>query len=235
MKKLLVIGIIALFIGLAFIPSFNAVSIFMSDDTTPPVTTISLNGTMSEYGIYTSDVEVTLNATDDMSGVFATYYNLDMNGNNIYYESFVITGHDEHTLAYWSVDNAGNEEKTQFAYINIDLIPPEIDLLWDMLDNKSIRFEPYILEIGSGIWKVEYYIDNNHLYTKYGANSEWIWTPNITGRHLVSGIAYDKANNSNRDDSYINIPREKSISSSFFLRFLDRYPLLNRLLQKLTV
>ena len=36
MKKLLVFGIIALFIGLTFIPSFNAVSISKSDDTTPP-------------------------------------------------------------------------------------------------------------------------------------------------------------------------------------------------------
>ena len=36
MKKLLVLGIIALFIGLAFIPSFNAISISKTDDTTPP-------------------------------------------------------------------------------------------------------------------------------------------------------------------------------------------------------
>ena len=34
MKKLLIFGIIALFIGLAFIPSFNAVSISKSDSGT---------------------------------------------------------------------------------------------------------------------------------------------------------------------------------------------------------
>jgi hypothetical protein len=35
-KKILVFGVIALFIGLALIPSFNAVSISKFDDTTPP-------------------------------------------------------------------------------------------------------------------------------------------------------------------------------------------------------
>jgi len=36
MKEVLVFSIIALFIGLAFIPSFNAISISKTDDTTPP-------------------------------------------------------------------------------------------------------------------------------------------------------------------------------------------------------
>ena len=41
MKKLLVIGIIALFIGLAFIPGFNAVSISKKDNNPPSKPTIS--------------------------------------------------------------------------------------------------------------------------------------------------------------------------------------------------
>ena len=41
LRKGLVVGIIALFIGLAFIPSFNAISISKSDDTTPPVIEVS--------------------------------------------------------------------------------------------------------------------------------------------------------------------------------------------------
>ena len=211
-KKGLVVGIIALFIGLVFIPSFNAISNF--EDSTPPVTNISLNGTMSEFGIFTSDVEVTLNATDDMSGVNVTYYRLDIGELDTYIEPFMVTGHAWHVLAYWSVDNAGNIENTKFVYIEIDLIPPEIELYWNKLDNKSVIFEPYIVDLGSGIDKVEYYIDNNLKYTAYSGDFCWLWTPNNTGRFLVSGVVYDRAGYSARDDIYINIPRDKAMSIS---------------------
>ena len=82
-------------------------------DTTPPVTTISLNGTMSG-GIYTSDVKVNLTATDDSSGVNHTYYKLDAGALTTYTAPFfTVSANGAHTVLYYSVDKAGNKELNQ--------------------------------------------------------------------------------------------------------------------------
>ena len=70
MKKLLVIGIIVLFIGLAFIPSFNAVSISMSDYTTLPI--IDFTNEMPSYR--QSDCEQCINECDMELAKIIPYY-----------------------------------------------------------------------------------------------------------------------------------------------------------------
>jgi hypothetical protein len=201
----------------------------ISVDINRPVTTISLNGTVSEWGVFSSDVEVTLNATDDFSGVNVTYYQLNDGENEIYFEPFIVTGHASHKLGYWSVDNAGNREITHYETIEIDLIPPKIELRYNVLDNKSIKFNPFVWDNGSGCYKVEYYIDNEHKHTAYG-NFEWIWSPNGTGKYLASAIIYDRAEHSARDDIEIEITIKKPVTSNMLLlRILERFPLLARL------
>jgi hypothetical protein len=218
--KTLALGIVIFFIVIIVIPAIGCLQIkenvlssnpinkyilLNENDTTPPVTNISLKGNMSKHGIFTSDVEVTLNATDDLSGVNVTYYRLDIGKLNIYIEPFIVTGHGWHVLTYWSVDNAGNVEKTKFAYIEIDLIPPLIELYWYKSDN-NIIFTPWILEQGSGVYKVEFYIDDKLMNISYDLPFEWIWTPKISGIYIASCIAYDRAENSNYSKIYIFVP-----------------------------
>ncbi|MBN1281344.1 MAG: choice-of-anchor J domain-containing protein, partial [Candidatus Thermoplasmatota archaeon] len=83
-------------------------------DTTPPVTTCTLDGVL-EGGIYVSDVTVTLTATDDLSGVNYTMYKLDSGVYVEYTAPFVVTDDGDHTVSFYSVDLAGNieTEKTQ--------------------------------------------------------------------------------------------------------------------------
>ena len=83
------------------------------EDITPPETTCILSGTM-EGGVYISDVLVTLNATDDFSGIATTMYNLDDALWVNYVEPFLVTANGNHSLLFYSIDNAGNieEEKT---------------------------------------------------------------------------------------------------------------------------
>ena len=88
------------------------------EDTTPPVTTCELSGEM-EDDIYVSDVTVYLNATDDMSGVNYTMYKLDDGAWQEYDGPFVVTEDGDHTVYFYSVDNAGNIEETKSCSFTI--------------------------------------------------------------------------------------------------------------------
>ena len=78
-------------------------------DTIPPVTTATLEGNESG-GVYVSDVKVTLTATDSGSGVNYTMYKIDDGTWNTYTAPFMVTGNGNHTVAFYSVDIAGNVE-----------------------------------------------------------------------------------------------------------------------------
>jgi hypothetical protein len=99
--------------------SFDVFAFFMDDfevtgtggsvDQIPPVTTCTLEGTL-EGNVYTSDVTVTLSATDAQSGVNYTMYKLDSGEWTIYTAPFVVTEDGAHTVLFYSVDFAGNQE-----------------------------------------------------------------------------------------------------------------------------
>jgi hypothetical protein len=78
-------------------------------DTTPPITTCTLTGEM-EGDVYVSEVTVTLTAVDSQSGVNYTMYKLDDGAWTIYTAPFVVADEGAHTLLYYSMDNAGNQE-----------------------------------------------------------------------------------------------------------------------------
>jgi hypothetical protein len=79
------------------------------EDITPPVTTCALAGTLAG-SIYTSDVTVSLSATDDSSGVNYTMYKLDDGSWTTYTAPFVVTADGAHTVLFYSADVAGNIE-----------------------------------------------------------------------------------------------------------------------------
>ena len=97
-------------------------------DKTPPVTTTSLTGTPGLKGWYTSDVTITLSATDNVSGVNRTEYSFDgINWFN-YTVPFTISTEGITTLYYRSTDNAGNMEATSTEVIMVDKTPPVTNL-----------------------------------------------------------------------------------------------------------
>jgi hypothetical protein len=118
----------AIYIGI-HVFSFDVFAFFMDDfqvtgtgggiDTTPPITTITLAGTQ-EGGVYTSDVTVTLNAIDGQTGVNYTMYKLDSADWNIYTAPFVVTEDGSHTVLFYSVDNAGNQETEKSSTFTIE-------------------------------------------------------------------------------------------------------------------
>jgi len=99
-------------------------------DTTPPVTAISLSGTLGNQGWYTSNVAVNLSATDDATGVAQIYYRI--NSGTVKTVSadgqpLITQEKANNTLEYWSIDNMGNEETHHLLTdIKLDKTPPTI-------------------------------------------------------------------------------------------------------------
>ena len=106
-------------------------------DKTLPTTEISLSGTEGMNGWYTSDVLVTLEAFDDISGVAGIGYTY--NGVDIipYTGPFLIE--ESATFYYGSVDNAGNYGASSMITIEIYKSPSAItDKIIEELENLDI-------------------------------------------------------------------------------------------------
>jgi hypothetical protein len=109
--------------------AYNAVknNYLIFSDATPPVTIANLNHSPGDgqNGWYMSPVNVDLAATDDASGVAATYYALD-NGAEQAGTSVDVTTEGQHSVTYWSVDRAGNEEQKHTLTVNMDKTAPTV-------------------------------------------------------------------------------------------------------------
>jgi hypothetical protein len=91
---------------------FSSGNQYFSDicyDITRPVTTASLSGTLKS-GSYTGPVKVTLNASDSLSGVKSTVYQVDGGSSTAYSGPFTISKNGGNTVLFHSTDIAGNVE-----------------------------------------------------------------------------------------------------------------------------
>jgi len=98
----------------------SAASPAISIDASAPNT-----GAVAPSGWRATDQTVTLVPHDGLSGVKATFYELDgavaKSGTDV-----AVAGNGTHTLEYWSVDNAGNEETHKAIDVKIDGTSPTI-------------------------------------------------------------------------------------------------------------
>jgi large repetitive protein len=81
------------------------------------------------------EVTIQLKATDDYSGVAATYYS---NNGSEFLEGtmFNITEEGINTVSFYSIDNAGNIEAIQSAEVKIDYTAPIVS--WDIQDEYAL-------------------------------------------------------------------------------------------------
>ena len=93
-------------------------------DAAAPVTQAAVSGTSGTNGWYRSAVQVSLSASDSLSGVQNSYYRVDGGASQTYAGSFSISASGQHTVDYWSTDIAGNIEATRSVSIKIDTIAP---------------------------------------------------------------------------------------------------------------
>ena len=191
-KKGVVVAVILLFISVSVVPSTGNRASF--DDITPPVTTISFHPPTptGKNGWYADDVEIILEATDDMSGVNVTYYRLNGGEWKTYVEPFTIESDDNYVIEYYSVDNASNVEDVKSAEFKIDQTPPTIDLTWEADKEDGIwyiTFTAFCSDATSGMDRVEFYMDDELVCTDNEAPYEWIYRLPITSS--VIGLIFN--------------------------------------------
>jgi hypothetical protein len=95
--------------GMSTIYKVKDMRITADIDTEPPMTIGTLSGTVI-HGWYSTPVTFAATATDDYSGVAATYYKIDGGSTLTYGAPISISVNGEHFIEYWSVDNVGNVE-----------------------------------------------------------------------------------------------------------------------------
>ncbi len=100
-------------------------------DKSPPTTTASLIGTVVD-DCYVSDVEISLAAVDNVSGVAATYFSLD-DGDYQPGTSLKVSSHGVHNVSYYSVDNAGTAEEPKSVNLKVDKRHPIMRFLYRLL------------------------------------------------------------------------------------------------------
>jgi hypothetical protein len=94
-------------------------------DLAPPVTTAVVSPAPNAAGWNRTDVVVTLNATDDISGVARTEGDLDGAGSTVVTGPIPITTEGIHTLRFHSIDRSQNVETPKQITVRIDKTPPE--------------------------------------------------------------------------------------------------------------
>jgi hypothetical protein len=192
--KTFALGIVVLFFITA-VSSTIGISNYL-DDTTPPVTTISFYPPEpdGENGWYISDVTVTLNATDDDSGVNTTYYRVDEGIWYNYSGSFILVGDGEDILIeFYSVDNAGNQEEIKSVVIDIDQTKPTIILEYELTGGDPVHgweltFTATACDDTSDMDKVEFYVNNKLKETVNGSGPTYIWVYNSLYALIVRGL-----------------------------------------------
>jgi hypothetical protein len=188
-------------------------SVSFKIDQTDPVTTHSLSGEMGENDWYVSDVEVTLDAIDATSGIDETKYRIDGGSWQTYTAPFTVSIDGEHTVDYYSVDMAGNEESTKTVLFKIDQTNPTVSI--DRPGGYLYIFDRQIIPLPFGktiiigqitikvvatdamseIDRVEFYIDGVMENTDPDEPYEWTWDETVFFKHTIKVMAYDKAGN----------------------------------------
>ncbi|UCE91580.1 MAG: hypothetical protein JSV90_09345 [Methanobacteriota archaeon] len=170
------------------------------DDTVAPITSATVSGTSGDNGWFLSPVTVELTAYDDFSGVSATYYSIDDGAWSVYSTALDISGEGAHDIAYYSVDEEGNEEHEKTVSANIDLTSPTLSI--DLFDGHEFSSPTASIDLSSyddvsGIWYCERSLDGGD-YAEC-AIDHVVLTGLSEGNHTLDVRAYDEAGNAAED------------------------------------
>ena len=223
-------------------------------DLCQPYTTISLDPPEpdGEGGWYVSDVKVTLNAIDELSGVREIRYRTVEGEWKVHIGDFLelILDYDcldDGLIKYYAVDNGGTREETKKVEIDIDQHPPEIKYNVTVVIEGLIS-KIYVVTIStlyfdncSGIERIDLFINDELQDTIPGSGPEYVWTfrynkriPKIFYKIRVydfAGHYSDIIINSSDIHTKSRINHFEQFSNNVLFRwFFNRFALIERLL-----
>ena len=164
------------------------------NDSTPPTTTIGMNGTQGKHGWYVGPVTIVFTANDSQSGVSLTMYQVDSGSWTTYTAPFAISEDGSHTVSYYSVDTLGNAEAPQSAMCKLDQTKPSITLTKEQIDILDYTFTAQASDATSGVDHVDFYLDGQLQFNDTQAPYTWTWSGFEDA--VVLATAYDLAGNS---------------------------------------
>ncbi|PWB54742.1 MAG: hypothetical protein C3F06_03845 [Candidatus Methanoperedenaceae archaeon] len=169
----------------------------ISVDTIPPSTTIS---GVTENSSYKNSVTVTLNATDNGSGVNETMFKVNGGLTFTYTKPFVVNSSGRNNVTYWSTDKAGNVEQQKTVNFTIGI--PSLNAIRE-IEKDSLRLGEstnITISIQSDViqalalresipkgWKFTIISNDADDFNK--KSHEWVWlniTPGITRKVIYS-------------------------------------------------
>ncbi|MGQ9478772.1 MAG: DNRLRE domain-containing protein [Thermoproteota archaeon] len=175
-------------------------------DTTPPVTTLLVEGPRHQVNetLYLSELSlIILSANDDLSGVGETWYRVDGGSWKEYTHDFSLSEYAGglHLIEYYSVDKAGIREGLNEARIFLDRSPPRIESaspIGDFVTNrKSVVFTVNATDLESGVSRLELIVDDNNIGEMTLSKSIYTGNFNLSeGAHTWVVEVFDNVDNS---------------------------------------
>lgn len=184
--------------------SFSVLAPVVEEDVTPPQTGIDVQGP-GRGGWYNGSVTVTLEATDDWSGVDRTEASLDGGPWQNATDPLELTAEGTHDLRIRSVDVAGNVETIRQRTVRIDATPPTttLDLQGETRDDGafvgSVDVTVSASDRSSGLASTQVRVDDGPWRTYRGP-----FAIDESGPHTVAVRSVDVAGNREtpRDHSF---------------------------------
>lgn len=114
-------------------PEFTpqTLSIILPRDITPPTTTLTITPARDANGWNRTNVDVILNATDDISGVAPTEITVDGLCSAAYTAPVLINAEGIHDVGFHSIDRSQNVEAEKHQNVRIDKPAPEVVISYD--------------------------------------------------------------------------------------------------------
>ena len=169
-------------------------------DTTPPVTTENYDGSWQNHAF-----TINLTASDDLSGVYDTYYSINGGPTEAVStdgQPTITTPGANNTLEYWSIDWAGNVEAPHYLTgIKLDETPPSVsDLVFTPASNvqphQSVDVWVNATDALSGVQNVtlQYSLDNGVSWVNQPMTlnaSTLLFEASIPGQHAGATVNFD--------------------------------------------
>jgi hypothetical protein len=109
--------------------NLNWSTVIFRIDKTPPVTVATFSeNNLGNHGWYRGPVQISMSATDNVSGVQSTQYTIDNGTLKTYTAPFNYSTNGIHSLNYWSFDKVSNYETSHYVQLKIDQTSPSVSM-----------------------------------------------------------------------------------------------------------